>query len=158
MAHPAILRSMSLRMACCQPTVRLQISSPCVLGFPVCRAPILVQQCPPFRVQLLPLHTFPSPLPQAWSSVRSFYTLPPASSPFPLSLAIIADVATSVYTAANIDNMLLLDPDVVLLAGDLPYADLYQGGKGGVVLGEVGVQSFISPLSSILAAGILSPS
>ena len=106
--------------------------------------------------------------PQAWSDIRSFEVPASHASPFPLDLALIADVATSVgsafcacspacsgalvpylrlvafaiylpmlgsdhhiifqvYAAINVDNILLIDPDFVLLAGDLPYADLYQG-------------------------------
>ena len=76
-----------------------------------------------------------SPFSQAWSEVRSFKVPAPQSSPFPLSLAVFADVATSIYTAINIDNMIKLQPDIVLLAGDLPYADLYQGAKSvGIML------------------------
>ncbi len=36
-------------------------------------------------------------------------------------------MATSQFTVINMRNMLAVKPDLVLMAGDMPYADMYQG-------------------------------
>lgn len=62
--------------------------------------------------------------PDAWSPVRTFRTAPPPGQRF--RVVHTGDISTSAAAARGVREMAGLDPDWVVLAGDLSYADGYQ--------------------------------
>ncbi|KAM7253314.1 hypothetical protein ACFE04_008808 [Oxalis oulophora] len=62
----------------------------------------------------------------AMSSVHYFRTMP-ASGPhsYPARIAIVGDLGLTYNTTSTVDHMMVNDPDLILLTGDVTYADLY---------------------------------
>jgi predicted phosphodiesterase len=62
----------------------------------------------------------------AMSSEHTFKTLPlPGPSSYPTRVAIIGDLGMTYNSSSTVDHMIKNNPDVVLMVGDLSYANLY---------------------------------
>lgn len=62
----------------------------------------------------------------AMSKVLSFKTMPaPGPSRFPARIAIVGDLGLTYNTTSTIDHVRSKDPDLILLVGDVSYANLY---------------------------------
>ncbi|MEW5318482.1 MAG: hypothetical protein WDW38_009701 [Sanguina aurantia] len=68
------------------------------------------------------------------SAVLSFKTPPAAGLHFPMRIAVAADVGNTLNSSVTFDHMLASNADLVMLVGDLTYADWYEAS------GEVGYQ------------------
>ena len=63
---------------------------------------------------------------QAWSKVDSFKTMP-VSGPrnYPDRIAVVGDLGLTYNTTTTISHLISNKPDLVLLVGDVTYANLY---------------------------------
>lgn len=62
----------------------------------------------------------------ALSKELSFTTLPlPGPASFPQSIAVIGDLGLTYNSTSTIDHLMKNNPELVLMVGDLVYADLY---------------------------------
>lgn len=67
------------------------------------------------------------------SEERSFETIPmPSPNAFPSRIAVIGDLGLTSNTTTTIDHLIQNDPSMILMVGDLSYANQYRttGGKG----------------------------
>lgn len=62
----------------------------------------------------------------ALSKELSFTTLPvPGPASFPTSIAVIGDLGLTYNSTSTFDHLVQNNPDLVLMVGDMVYADLY---------------------------------
>ncbi|KAJ8755529.1 hypothetical protein K2173_019327 [Erythroxylum novogranatense] len=63
---------------------------------------------------------------EAMSAIKSFRTMPvPGPKSYPERIAIVGDLGLTYNTTSTIDHMVRNNPDVIVMLGDVTYADLY---------------------------------